>query len=164
MGCGPGAHLGEVRGRATGAGSAQRPAASPAPGRGWDLRGRSSGLGVRARAEAPTGRGPVSGPGAERRRPGAGLRRRRVTVALPAPRPSLPLPACPRRIQPGKEEHPLCESQGRSVPKQLPPSTNSRATAGGRGAQVTALSPMRVLASGNEQKRVVVFSAPPFHQ
>lgn len=87
LGCGPGAHLGGVRGRATGASSAQRPAASPAPGRGWDLRGRSSGLGVRARAEAPAGRGPVSGPGAEPRRPGAGLRGRRVTVASARPSP-----------------------------------------------------------------------------
>lgn len=88
LGCGPGAHLGGVRGRATGAGSAQRLAASPAPGRGWDLRGRSSGLGVRARAEAPAGRGPVSGgPGAEPRRPGAGLRGRRVTVASARPSP-----------------------------------------------------------------------------
>lgn len=87
LGCGPGAHLGGVRGRATGAGSAQRPAASPAPGRGWDLRGHSSRLGVRARAEAPAGRGPVSGPGAEPRRPGAELRGRRVTVASARPSP-----------------------------------------------------------------------------
>lgn len=61
----------------------RRPAASPAPGRGWDLRGRSSGLGVSESARpgaggARTGQRPGGGAeaalGGARKGGGGGLR------------------------------------------------------------------------------------------
>lgn len=139
LGCGLGTHLGRVRSRGTGAGSAGRRAASPALGRGWDLRGRSSGLGVRARAEAPAGRGPVSGPGAGPRRPGAGPQGRRVTVASARPSPLSVPSSLPQESAVPVGRAPTLNSlrRGRPVLKQPPPRTNSRVSVNRLDAQVT---------------------------